>query len=72
MFEKNEKIYFLKKLENESNTIYHTKCKFLSNCDLKTKSLDYYIKMSNIYVNTKFYGCEYDQSIINDLNKIIS
>jgi hypothetical protein len=72
MFETNDKIYFLKKLENEGNTIYYTKCKFISHCNLKNNSLDYYIKMANIYVNTKFYGCEYDQPIINELNKIIS
>ena len=72
MFETNNKIFFLKKLENESNTIYYTKCKFLSNCDITTKSLDYYITLSNIYINTKFYGCEYDSHILNELNTIIS
>ena len=72
MFETNENILLLDKMENESNTFYYTKCNFLRNCDLKKYTIDYLIKMANVYTNNKLYGCEYSLQTMNELKKIIS
>jgi len=71
MFETNETIFLIKKQDNESNTFYHLKCKFLSQCDLKKHSIHYLEKMANIYTNHTLYGCEYDDKIMNELQKFI-
>ena len=71
MFETNEHIFLIKKHNNESNTFYHMKCKFLSQCDLKKHSFEYLVKMSNIYTNNKLYGCEYDSKVMNELKQFI-
>ena len=71
MFENNENVFLIKKQPNESNTFYHLKCKFLSQCDLKKYSIDYLEKMGNIYTNHKLYECEYDDKIMNELQQII-
>ena len=71
MFETNENIFLIKKHNNESNTFYHMKCKFLSQCDLKKHSFEYLVKMSNIYTNNKLYGCEYDSKVMNELKHFI-
>ena len=69
MFETNEYVLLLKKQESESNTFYHMKCKFLSQCDLKKHSFEYLEKMANIHTNNKLYGCEYDDKIMKELEQ---
>jgi hypothetical protein len=71
MFETNENIFLIKKHNNESNTFYHMKCKFLSQCDFKKHSFEYLLKLSTIYTNNKLYGCEYDSKIMNELKQFI-
>ena len=74
MFEDNENVYIIKKMPNESNKFHFTKCKFLSNI-LKSqpnKNMSYNFKMANIYANYKLNHCVYQESIMKDLNKIIS
>ena len=72
MFEDNENVYLIKKQPNESNKYYFIKCKFFSNIINKTKSLDYYLKMANIYANNKLYNCVYSESVMKELKSIIS
>ena len=71
MFEDNDNVYLIKQQPNESNKYYYTKCKFISNV-LKKKSLDYYLKMANIYTNNKLYNCVYSDSIMKELKSLIS
>lgn len=71
MFETNEHVFLIKKMDNESNTFYNLKCKFLSQCDLKKHSFNYLEKMANIYTNNKLYGCEYDDKIMKELQQFI-
>ena len=80
MFEDNDNVYLLKKMDNESNKFHFTKCKFLSN-SFKSNStknmgshlkMDYHLKMANIYANHNLNKCVYHESIMTELNKIIS
>jgi hypothetical protein len=74
MFEDNDNVYLMKKMSNESNKFHFTKCKFLSNI-LKSplkKSMDYNLKMANIYANHKLFNCVYPESTMKELKKIIS
>jgi hypothetical protein len=86
MFEDNENVYLINKMDNESNKFHFTKCKFLSNI-LKSQShknnssklkmgyplkMDYNLKMANIYTNHKLNHCVYSDSTMKELNKIIS
>ena len=86
MFEDNDNVYLIKKMDNESNKFHLTKCKFLSNI-LKSQphknnssnlkmgyqlKMDYHLKMANIYANHKLNKCVYHESIMTELNKIIS
>jgi len=80
MFEDNDNVYLIKKMDNESNKFHFTKCKFLSNI-LKSQShknnsfnlkMDYNLKMANIYANHNLNKCVYHESIMTELNKIIS
>jgi hypothetical protein len=71
MFEDNENVYLIKKQPNESNKYYFIKCKFLSNV-IKKKSIDYYLKMANIYANNKLYDCIYSDSVMKELKSLIS
>jgi len=80
MFEDNDNVYLIKKMDNESNKFHFTKCKFLSNilkslAQKKNSShlkMDYYFKMANIYANHKLNHCVYHDSTMKELNKIIS
>ena len=72
MFETNDKVFILNKHPNESNTFYYTKFNFIKNCNLTQYSFEYLLKMANIYTNNKLYGCEYNEHIIEELNKISS
>ena len=74
MFEDNDNVYLIKKMDNESNKFHFTKCKFLSNI-LKSqphKNTGSHLKMANIYANHKLNHCVYSESIMKELNKIIS
>ena len=80
MFEDNENVYLINKMENESNKFHFTKCKFLSNI-LKSQSqknngthikMEYTLKMANIYANNKINHCVYSDLTMKELNKIIS
>ena len=80
MFEDNDNVYLIKKMDNESNKFHFTKCKFLSNI-LKSQShknngshlkMGYQLKMANIYANNKLNHCVYSDSTMKELNKIIS
>jgi hypothetical protein len=74
MFEDNDNVYLIKKMENESNKFHFLKCKFLSNVIKSNSSqfkMDYYLKMANIYVNHKLYKCIYPDSTMKELNTLI-
>ena len=60
MFETNDNVYILKKHENESYRFYYEKSKYFSQCNLKTNTIEYYLKLSHMYANHIIYGCNYD------------
>jgi len=74
MFEDNDNVYLIKKHPNESNKFHFTKCKFLSNIlkSPSTKSIDYHLKMANVYANHKLFNCVYPESTMQELKKFIS
>ena len=81
MFEDNDNVYLIKKMDNESNKFHFTKCKFLSNSfksnstkniNISKLKMDYHLKMANIYANHNLNKCVYHESIMTELNKIIS
>ena len=71
MYENNNSIILLKKNPGESNEFMFLKYRFLEKCDLSKKK-DYYLSLANIYANHKLKNCQYNSSVMNLINSIIS
>ena len=71
MYETENKLYFIKKNEGESNTFYYLKCEFLSKCKLNKKNVNECLILANAYANYSLNKCIYNDLIKKKINNIM-
>lgn len=70
---KGNMILFLKKDKYENYDIFYDRSNFISSTTIKDGyQLDKVILLSNIYINNKYMGCEYDQKLMQKVKEIIN
>lgn len=57
-----DKIYFIEKYENECQQQFLERCNFIAKQE-PTKDIDLYITYSRMYINHKYYGMVYQDTI---------
>lgn len=72
IFEVDNYIYNIDKLQGETDLYHNTKGTFIANLKPQdTEDFIYYEKMAKIYANIKHLDCMYGSEIINEINQLI-
>lgn len=70
---KGNTILFIKKDKYENYDIFYDRINFIASTNPKNEDqMDKAILLSNIYINNKYMGCEYNQKLMQKVKEIIN
>ena len=70
---KGNTILFIKKDKYENYDIFYNRINFIASTNPKNEDqMDKAILLSNIYINNKYMGCEYNQKLMQKVKEIIN
>lgn len=72
-FSNNGMSYFIEKNENESDVYYYKRCWLIAK-NKPTNELEYkeIEKLSNLWININYLGCEYSENVQKHIKKLVT